>query len=155
MLQRKLQHLASMLAVSAVAAAGLTLANTKPVLAEFEIQEADIEKGEVELEYRGAYHWGVPKATDENENANDLVQSHELELQMGINDWFLIQVTSGFDQPLGENLQASSVEIETEFAMIKREGDGVALSFQLGYGQAINNHKHLNDAAPNDFGFRS
>jgi hypothetical protein len=65
MLQRKLQHLASMLAVSAVAAAGLTLANTKPVLAEFQIQEADIEKGEVELEYRGAYHWGVPKATDE------------------------------------------------------------------------------------------
>ena len=108
------------------------MANTKPVLAEFEIQEADIEKGEVELEYRGAYHWGVPQATDENENANDLVQSHELELQMGINDWFLIQVTSGFDQPLGENLQASSVEIETEFAMIKREGDGVALSFQLG-----------------------
>ena len=142
-----------MLAVSAVAAAGLTLANTKPALAEFEIQEADIEKGEVELEYRGAYHWGVPKATDENENANDLVQSHELELQMGINDWFLIQVTSGFDQPLGENLQASSVEIETEFAMIKREGDGVALSFQLGYEQAINDHKHLNDAAPNDSGF--
>ncbi len=64
-------------------------------------------------------------------------------------------MTSGFDQPLGENLQASSVEIETEFAMIKREGDGVALSFQQGYGQAINNHKHLNDAAPNDFGFRS
>ncbi len=45
MLQRKLQHLASMLAVSAVAAAGLTLANTKPVLVEFQIQEADIEKG--------------------------------------------------------------------------------------------------------------
>ena len=29
---------------------------------------------------------GVPEATDENESANDLVQSHELELQMGIND---------------------------------------------------------------------
>jgi hypothetical protein len=26
--------------------------------AEFEIQEADIEKGEVEIEYRDAYHWG-------------------------------------------------------------------------------------------------
>jgi hypothetical protein len=153
MLQRKLRHVVSALAVSAVAAVGLTLANTKPVLAEFQIQEADIEKGEVELEYRGAYHWGVPKATDENENANDLVQSHELELQMGINDWFLIQVTSGFDQLLGENLRASSVEIETEFAIIKREGDGVALSFQLGYEQAINNHKHLDDAEANEFGF--
>jgi hypothetical protein len=45
----------------------------------------------------------MPEATDENESANDLVQSHELELQMGINDWWLIQVTGGFDQPLREN----------------------------------------------------
>ena len=71
MLQRKLQHLAFTVAVSAIATAGLTLAGTKPVLAEFQIEEAGIEKGEVEIEYRGAYHWGVP-----NENANDLVQSH-------------------------------------------------------------------------------
>ncbi|MFZ1070912.1 MAG: hypothetical protein WAN73_09835, partial [Methyloceanibacter sp.] len=133
MLQRKLQHLAFTVAVSAIATAGLTLAGTKPVLAEFEIQEAGIEKGEVEIEYRGAYHWGVPEATDENENANDLVQSNELELSMGISDWWLIQVTGGFDQALHENLQGSSVEIETEFAIIKREGNGIAVSFQLGY----------------------
>ena len=43
-----------------------------PAFAEFEIQEAGIEKGEVELEYRGAYHWGVPQVTGTNENANDL-----------------------------------------------------------------------------------
>jgi len=72
MLQRKLQHLAFTVAVSAIATAGLTLAGTKPVLAEFQIQEAEIEKGEVELEYRGAYHWGVPQVTGTNENANDL-----------------------------------------------------------------------------------
>jgi hypothetical protein len=152
MLQRKLRHLASKLAVAVIAAVG-ALASTKPVLAEFQIQEADIEKGEIELEYRGAYHWGVPAVTDENANANDLVQSHELELQMGINDWFLIQVTSGFDQPLDDNLQASTVELEAEFAMIKREGDGVALSFQAGYEQAINNHEHLDEAEANNFGF--
>lgn len=152
MLRRKLRHLASKLAVAVIAAVG-TLASNKPVWAEFEIQEADIEKGEIELEYRGAYHWGVPAATDENANANDVMQSHELELQMGINDWFLIQVTSGFDQPLDDNLQASTVELEAEFAMIKREGDGVALSFQAGYEQAINNHKHLDEAEANNFGF--
>jgi hypothetical protein len=138
MLQRKLQHLASMLAISAVAAAGLTLGNTKPVLAEFQIQEADIEKGEVELEYRGAYHWGVPQVTDNNENANDTVQSHELELQYSPTNWWLMQFTVGFDQPLGEALQSSDVEIETEFALIKREGDGVALSLQGGYQKALN-----------------
>lgn len=153
MLQRKLQHVASTLVVSAIAAVGLTLVSTRPVLAEFQIQEAGIEKGEIEFEYRGAYHWGVPEVTDDNENANDTVQSHELEMSMGINDWWLIQVTAGFDQPLGGDLQGSAVEIETEFAMIKREGDGVALSFQLGYEQAINNHKHLDDAQANAFGF--
>jgi hypothetical protein len=125
---------------------------TSPALAEFQIQEAEIEKGEVEIEYRGAYHWGVPQVTDANENANDLVQSHEIELQMGINDWFLIQVTGGFDQPLDENLQASSVEIEPEFALLKREGDGVAVSFQFGYSQAIN-HGGQVEGNPNEFGF--
>ena len=67
MLQRKLQHLACTAAVSAIATAGLTLAGTKPVLAEFEIQEAGIEKGEVELEYRGAYHWGLPQVEEDEE----------------------------------------------------------------------------------------
>jgi hypothetical protein len=38
----------------------------EPALAEFEIQEAGIEKGEVELEYRGAYHWGLTEV-DEDE----------------------------------------------------------------------------------------
>ena len=86
-------------------AVGLLLFVTEPAFAEFQIQEAGIEKGEVELEYRGAYHWGVPQVTDTNENANDLVQSHEFELQMGITDWWLLSVTTGLDQPLGENLR--------------------------------------------------
>ena len=36
----------------------------------------------------GRLSLGVPKVTDGNEHANDLVQSHEIEFQMGINDWF-------------------------------------------------------------------
>ena len=55
MLQRKLRHLALTAAVSALATAGLTLAGVKPVLAEFEIQEAGIEKGEVELDDDGEF----------------------------------------------------------------------------------------------------
>jgi hypothetical protein len=60
-------------------AAPATVVLPKPALAEFQIQEAGIEKGETEFEYR-AYHWGVPEATENNENANDIVQSHEFEL---------------------------------------------------------------------------
>jgi hypothetical protein len=125
---------------------------TEPAFAEFQIQEAGIEKGEVELEYRGAYHWGVPQVTDTNENANDLVQSHEFELQMGITDWWLLSVTTGLDQPLGESLRGNAVEIETEFALLKRQGDGISLSFQTGYEQAFN-HGAQADGDANQFGF--
>src|SRR6476469_2639423 len=126
----KLTCLASCTAVA------LLLFVIEPAFAEFQIQEAGIEKGEVELEFRGAYHWGVPQVTDTNENANNLVQSHEFELQMGITDWWLLSVTTGLDQPLGESLRGNAVEIETEFALLKRQGDGIALSFQTGYEQA-------------------
>ena len=132
--------------------ASLFLLIACPARAEFQIQEAGIEKGEIELEYRGAYHRGVPEVTDANPNANDLIQSHELEFSMGINDWWLIQVTGGFDQPLHEDLQASSVEVESEFALLKREGNGVAVSFQFGYEQAINHGEQV-DGEPNEFAF--
>lgn len=134
----------------AIATVGLTLIDIRPLLAEFQIQEADIERGEVEVEYRGAYHWGVPQV-DANGNANDLVQSHEVELSYGLTNWWLLQFTAGFEKPLGENLQSSDVETETEFALIKREGDGVALSFQAGFEEAINHGDEEGD--PNQVGF--
>jgi hypothetical protein len=84
-----------------------------------------------DIEYRGAYHWGVPQVTDTNPNANDRVQSHELEFSMGISDWWLLTATAGFEQPLGEDMQSSAVEIETEFALLKRHGDGIALSRRI------------------------
>jgi len=134
MLQRKLQHLAFTVAVSAIATAGLTLAGTKPVLAEFEIQEAGIEKGEVELEYRGAYHWGLDQVEEDEEVP--LRQSHDFEMQMGITDWWMISTTLGTTVPAGFNWQVDSVELETQFQLIKRHGNGIALSFATGYGWA-------------------
>jgi hypothetical protein len=59
MLRLKLQRLASTVAVSSLMAAGLTLVGAKPVRAEFKSQEAEFEKGEVEMEYRGAYLGGA------------------------------------------------------------------------------------------------
>src|SRR5262245_34898289 len=112
-----------MIVWAALAAAAIAL--PKAALAEFNIQEAGIEKGETELEYRGAYHWGVPEATVENENANDLVQSHEFELQCSFTNWFLLQLTVGLEQPLHEDFEASNVEIEPEVALIKRKGNEI------------------------------
>jgi hypothetical protein len=71
---------------------------------------------------------------------------------MGITDWWLLSVTAGLDQPLDENLQGNAVEVETEFALLKRQGDGIAISFQTGYEQAFNHGAQV-DGDPNQFGF--
>jgi hypothetical protein len=153
MLQRKLQHLSSAVAFSTIAAAGLTLAATKPVLAEFEIKEAGIEKGEVELEYRGAYHWGLPKPggagqangaaalEEESEVEKDgeevpLRQSHDFELQMGITERWMISTTLGTIVPEGSDWRVASVDFETQYEFIERRGNGVGLAFTVGYGLA-------------------
>ena len=148
---RKFQHFAVAGAVAAFATAGFSLAMVKPALAEFQIQESNIEQG-VELEYRGAYHWGIPKVTEDNQNANDLRQSHELEMQMGITNWWLIQVTAGLEQPLGENLNLDTIEIETEFSLVPRKGDGIGLAIQGGFERALN-HGNTVDGDPNEYGF--
>jgi hypothetical protein len=154
MLQRKLQHLASTVAITAMAVAALSLTGTKSVLAEFEIQEADIERGEIEIQYFGAVHSGLPDtggATgDAEEEEAPLRQSHELQFQMGITDWWLLSVTNGFDQPDTDNLNMSSVELETQFQLVKRNGDGIALAVQGGYAQALN---HGDQGQPNEFSF--
>jgi hypothetical protein len=136
----------------ALLAATFGAAAIKPALAEFNIQEAEWQRGDIELEYRGASHWGVPGVTEANPNANDLRQSHELEFQWGIADWLLIQVTAGANQPLGENLNFSSIEIEGEVPIVHRTGDGVGLAFQGGYEQAIN-HTTVNDGQANEWDF--
>jgi hypothetical protein len=148
---RKFQHFVVAGAVAAFAAGGFSFAAVRPALAEFQIQESNIEQG-VELEYRGAYHWGIPSVTEDNENANDLRQSHELEMQMGITNWWLIQVTAGLEQPLGEDLNLNTIELETEFSLVARKGDGVGLAIQGGFERALN-HGNTVDGDPNEYGF--
>lgn len=134
-------------AVSALAAAGLVIGTAKLALAEFEIQESNIEKGRIELEYRGAVHWGFPKAEKEEaggeggvaqEEAAEipLRQSHELEIEYGVTEWWLVTLTLGAEQPLGENFNLTSVEFETQVEFIERKGNGIGFSFQGSYAQA-------------------
>jgi hypothetical protein len=150
-------------AVSAIAAAGFSLGGVKPALAEFEIQESNIEAGEVELEYRGAVHWGFPKqekqeAGGDAEGLEDdaselpLRQSHDFELQMGVTDWWLLTVTANTDQPLDGNYDLNSMEVGTQFELKERKGDGIGLAVQLEYQQALN-HGDIENGDPNEFGF--
>jgi len=143
------QRLALSAAVSALATAGLTVSTTKQALAEFEIQESNIEKGRIELEYRGAVHWGIPKAEKEEAGEDDeagaaqeeeaeipLRQSHELEVEYGVTEWWLVTVTLGAEQPLGEDFDLTSVEFETQAEFIERKGNGIGFAFQGSYTQA-------------------
>jgi hypothetical protein len=153
---RLAQRLALSAAVSALATAGLTIGLTKPALAEFEIQESQVEQGEVELEYRGAVHWGFPKAereeaeeaeegegeeeagevAEEEEEGEFLRQSHDFEFAYGISDRLLFSTTFGTDEPLEENYDLSSIELELQYEIIQRRGNGLGLAFMGGYGIA-------------------
>ncbi len=146
---RSAQRLALTAAVSALAAAGLTISTTKSALAEFEIQESGVEKGEVELEYRGAVHSGFPKAEregaeeseeegalEEEEEGEFLRQSHDFEFSYGITERWLFSTTLGTDQPLDGDYNLSSVEVELQYEIVERKGNGLGLAFTGGYGFA-------------------
>ena len=148
---RLAQRLVLSAAVSALATTGLTIGMTKPALAEFEIQESGVEKGEVELEYRGAVHWGFPKQEreeaegeegeagevgEEEEEGEFLRQSHDFEFQYGITERWMFSTTLGTDEPLDKDFDVSGVEVELQYEIIQREGNGLGLAFTGGYGFA-------------------
>jgi hypothetical protein len=148
---RSAQRLVLTAAISALAALGMTVGITKPALAEFEIQESQVEKGEVELEYRGAVHTGFPKAEKEGAEEDDddeegaleeeeegefLRQSHDFEFAYGITERILLSTTLGTDEPLDGNFALSSVELELQYEIVERKGNGLGLAFTGGYGFA-------------------
>jgi len=143
---RSLKYFALTAAASALATAGLMIGTLRPAHAEFQIQEADVEKGAIQLSYRGAVHWGLPAAEEEP----PLVQSHEFEAQYGLTNWWLFSFTLGTDQPSGENFNVSSVEFEAQYQLVKRKGDGIALAIQGGYEKAIN---HGDEQNADEIGF--
>jgi hypothetical protein len=127
------------------------VATTNLAYAEFEIQETEVEKGEVELEYRGAVHWGFPRqereaaeegeveeggALEEEEEGEFLRQSHDLEFQYGLTERFMFSTGLSADEPLDDDFNVSSAEIELQYEVIEREGDGLGLAFAAGYGFA-------------------
>jgi len=146
---RGAQRLALSAAVSALITAGFSLSATTRAFAEFEIQESEVEKGEIELEYRGAVHSGFPKsereaaedddeggALDEEEEGEFLRQSHDLEFQYGITDRFMFSVELSADEPLEDDFDVSGVELELQYELIEREGNGLGLAFIGAYGFA-------------------
>ena len=148
---RSAQHLVLTAAISALAALGLTVGTTKPALAEFEIQESQVEKGEVELEYRGAVHWGFPKAEKEEAEEDDDEKKERSKRRRKASSsgrattsnsltaspsGFMFSTTLGTDEPLDGNFALSSVELELQYEIVERKGNGLGLAFTGGYGFA-------------------
>jgi hypothetical protein len=152
---RGAQRLVLTAALSALAALGLAVGTAKPAFAEFEIQEAGVEQGEVELEYRGAVHTGFPKkereeaeddddeegAVEEEEEGEFLRQSHDFEVEYGISDRLLFSTTFSTDEPLDQNYALSAIELELQYEIIQRRGNGLGLAFMGGYGIAYRNEE--------------
>ena len=134
-------RLALFLGFFALAFAGLIAGNTS-ALAEFEIEESGVEKGEVELEYRGAVHDGFPRAEREEaeeegeggasrrrKKANSSGKVTTSNSQYGLTDRLMFSTTLGTDEPLEENFDLSAVEFELQYELIEREGNGLGLAF--------------------------
>jgi hypothetical protein len=106
--------------------------------AEFEIQESIIEPGEIQLQYRGAWHSGLPaEAADVEDFLPDdeetpFRQTQEFELQWSITSHWLVALTHGFDVPEGDDFRLSAIEGETQFELITLEGDGFGFAVQGG-----------------------
>ena len=149
LLKLRAAQLALVAAAPLLVASGLTVVTTGKAFAEFEIQESQVEKGEVELEYRGAVHSGFPRreredaeedegggVLEEEEEGEFLKQSHDFEIQYGITERWMISTTFITDQPLHEDYNLSGVELELQYELIEREGNGIGLAFIGAYGFA-------------------
>ncbi|MGD9501546.1 MAG: hypothetical protein AB7V40_03560 [Methyloceanibacter sp.] len=143
------QRLGLFSAVFTLAFAGLIAVKAPPALAEFEIQESGVEQGEIELEYRGAVHDGFPRtereeaaeegeggALEEEEEGEFLRQSHDFEFAWGISDRLMFSTTLAADEPLEDNFDLSAIEMELQYELIERMGNGLGLAFVGAYGIA-------------------
>jgi hypothetical protein len=117
------------------AGAALLLLNPIQAFAEFEIPEVDGEKGGLEMEYRGAQHWGYPRP-DEDGDIDALRQSHEVEIQYAIADWWMVRITPNFEEPADDEIDIFTVGVETQFVLVPRKGGKFGLALMAGYEPA-------------------
>ena len=117
--------------------------------AEYEIPEVDAEKGAIEAEYRGASHWGLPRA-DEEDDLDLLRQSHEVEFQYGLTDWWMLRLTPNVEQPDGESIELASIGIETQFVLMPRNDGMLGIAIMAGYGP---NSLFVDGDDPDEFEF--
>lgn len=102
------------------ASAALLLIWTVPANA-LSLEEAGVEKGEVEIQYEATY-------TDDN-GEDAFEHEHEIEAQLGITNWLLLTVGIGFEEEEGErSFEFSEIEGEIQIELIDPEKNGFGLA---------------------------
>jgi hypothetical protein len=124
---------------------------SRHAFAEFEIPEVDGEKGTWEIEYRGAGHWGLPGPSGPDDDIDALKQSHEVEIQYAITDYWMFRVTPDFEQPAGEDLTLTTVGVETQAVLVPRKGGPFGLALMLGY-EPVTDYVDIDEPDQLEFG---
>ena len=138
---------------TAVLALGAFTVSPALAVEEFEIEEAGVEKGKVELYYQGDQHFGFPRrgfiVTDTDpDNFEFSVDDNEvpkhrdyLEFGMGLTDWVSISVAAEFskervddpklleDREVFRGIKFSGYEGELKLVLVPRNGDGFGITW--------------------------
>ncbi|MGH1406644.1 MAG: hypothetical protein ACRBBJ_08825 [Rhodomicrobiaceae bacterium] len=102
------------------ASAALLLIWTLPANA-LSLEEAGVEKGEVEVQYEATY-------TDDN-GEGAYAHEEELEAQLGVTNWLMLTVAIGFEEEEGESsFDFSEIEAAATIELVDPEKDGFGLA---------------------------
>lgn len=92
------------------------------------LEEAGVEKGEVELQYEATY-------TDKSSEGG-YEHEEEIEVQMGITDWLLLTVGFGFEEEEDErDFEFSELEGEIQVELIDPEKGGFGFAVLAGFSK--------------------
>jgi hypothetical protein len=141
----------------AASLSGVLLIGAPVNAGELEIEEPEIEKGEVELEYRGGWSTGHPASLpavddddeEEDENKpgeleNEVVrQVHEVELEVGLTEWLQFQAGAEFEQERNDDgggfnsLEFSEIELTVLLELVSLEQHPIGATLSLGLEETL------------------
>ena len=132
---------------------------------DLEIEDPEVEKGEVEFEYRGGWFSGLPSpppmadADRDGDNEDDdvavagpgvggieneiLRQVHEIEIEIGLTDWLQFQAGVEYEQERNEegagfnSLKLSEVEYAALVELVPVPSQGFGATLFLGYEESL------------------
>jgi len=134
---------------------GLLIICTPAAAVELEIEEPEVEKGEIEFEYRGGWFTGRPApgpmTDDDDDDAprageieNEVVrQQHEVEVEIGLTEWLQFQAGAEFEQERNDegtsfnSLKLSEIEFAALLEILPVERRGLGATLYLGLEETV------------------